>query len=69
MDEGARACPECGVLSTTRKGPRLTRPRQLPYGGRRVDLHWHKSRWFCAEPLCPRGSFTEQVREVPAGPG
>ncbi|MHA6765728.1 transposase family protein [Streptacidiphilus sp. PAMC 29251] len=67
MDEGARACPECGVLSTTRKGPRLTRPRQLPYGGRRVDLHWHKSRWFCAEPLCPRGSFTEQVREVPAG--
>ena len=67
VDEGARACPQCGVLSTTRKGRRLTRPRQLPYGGRRVDLYWRKSRWFCAEPLCPRGSFTEQVREVPAG--
>jgi hypothetical protein len=32
-----------------------------------VDLYWHKSRWFCAEPLRPRGSFTEQVREVSAG--
>lgn len=67
LDEGARACPECGVLSTARKGGRLTRPRQLPYGGRTVELRWHKSRWHCAEALCPRGSFTEQVRQVPAG--
>ena len=67
VDEGARACPQCGVLSTTRKGRRLTHPRQLPYGGRRVELYWHKSRWFCAEALCPRTSFTEQVRQVPAG--
>ena len=67
VDEGARACPECGVISTTRKDRRLTWPRQLPYGGRSVELRWHKSRWFCAERLCPRGSFTEQVRSVPAG--
>ena len=67
VDEGARACPECGVISTDRKGRRLTRPRQLPYGGRVVELHWHKSRWYCREALCPRTSFTEQVRQVPAG--
>jgi hypothetical protein len=67
LDEGARACPECGVLSMTRKDRRLTRPRRLPYGRRNMELVWHKSRWFCAEPLCPRGSFTEQVRVVPAG--
>jgi transposase len=67
LDEGARACPECGVVSTTRKDRRYTRPRQLPYGGRQVELRWHKSRWFCAEALCPRASFTEQVRQVPAG--
>jgi transposase len=67
LGEGARACPECGVISTMRKDRRLTRPRQLPYGGRTVELRWHKSRWFCAEALCPRGSFTEQVRPVPAG--
>jgi transposase len=67
VDEAARACPECGVLSTSRKGGRVTRPRQLPYGGRRVELRWHKSRWFCAEALCPRTSFTERVRQVPAG--
>jgi transposase len=67
LDEGARACPECGVISTTRKDRRCTRPRQLSYGGRQVELRWHKSRWFCAEALCPRASFTEQVRQVPAG--
>jgi transposase len=67
VDECARACPECGVLSTTRKGGRITRPRQLPYGGRSVELRWHKSRWHCRETLCRRASFTEQVRQVPAG--
>ncbi len=65
--EDARACPECGVLSTVRKGRRLTRPRQLPYGGQQVELRWYKSRWHCREALCPRTSFTEQVRQVPAG--
>jgi hypothetical protein len=28
---------------------------------------WRKRRWYCAEPRCPRKSFTEQVRQVPAG--
>jgi len=66
-DPQACACPACGVLSTTRKGGRITRPRQLPYGGRAVAIRWHKSRWYCTERLCPRTSFTEQTRQVPAG--
>ena len=66
-DEAARACPTCGTISSTRKERRVTRPRQLPYGGRSVDIRWHKWRWYCAERLCPRTSFTEQTRQVPAG--
>ncbi|MBV9023929.1 MAG: transposase family protein [Streptomycetaceae bacterium] len=66
-EEAARACPACGVLSATRKGGRVTRPRQLPYDGGVVETRWHKSRWYCAERLCPRTSFTEQTRQVPAG--
>jgi transposase len=67
LGEAARACPSCGVISTVRKDRRITRPRQLPYGGRTADIRWHKSRWHCTERLCPRGSFTEQTREVPTG--
>ena len=66
-DHSARACPACGVLATKVKGPAVTRPRDLPCGERDLHLVWHKQRWYCAEPLCPRKSFTEQVRQVPAG--
>jgi hypothetical protein len=31
-----------------------------------VRLLWHKRRWRCAEPACPRGSFTEALPAVPA---
>jgi transposase len=65
-DESARACPCCGVISATRKDRRVTAPRHLPYGGRPARIRWHKSRWYCAETGCPRGSFTEQTRQVPA---
>ena len=66
-EEGARACPRCGTLSRQVKGSALTRPRDLPFGDGGLELVWHKRRWYCAEPLCPRTSFTEQVRQVPAG--
>jgi len=32
-----------------------------------VAIRWHKSRWYCTEPACPRTLFTEQTRQVPAG--
>jgi transposase len=64
--EQARRCPECGTPSRRSKGWRVTRPRDLPVGGRRPRLRWCKRRWCCDEPGCRRGSFTEAVPAVPA---
>ena len=63
-DDSARACPACGVFATRVKGAAFTRPRDLPYGERGLEFLWHKRRWWCREPACPRKSFTEQI---PAG--
>lgn len=65
-DEQARQCPECGTPARRSKGQRVTRPRDLPVGGRRPSLRWCKRRWRCDEPACGRGSFTEAVAAVPA---
>jgi transposase len=67
VDEGARACPACGVFATRIKGPALTRPRDLPYGERGLDFIWHKRRWWCREAFCPRKSFTGSIAQIPAG--
>lgn len=66
-EDSARACPDCGVFATRPKGYRTTRPRHLPCGGRPVSIRWRKTRWYCTEVACPRGSFTEATRQVPAG--
>ncbi|QYC38783.1 Transposase [Nonomuraea coxensis DSM 45129] len=66
-DESARACPACGVFSVTVKERVATRPRDLRAGDSPYTLLWHKLRWSCREPLCPRGSFTEQIPQVSAG--
>ncbi|MFJ9483064.1 ISL3 family transposase [Streptomyces mirabilis] len=66
-DEAARACPSCGVIASRVKGPAVTRPRDLPYGQRRLEFFWHKRRWWCREPKCPRKSFTESIAQIPAG--
>lgn len=65
-EESARACPACGVFATRLKDYRTTRPRHLSCGGRPVSIRWRKARWHCTEPACPRGSFTEAIRAVPA---
>jgi transposase len=65
-DETARACPACGVFATRVKGSATTRPRDLPYGEMGLEFRWHKRRWFCGEPACPRRSFTEQIPQIPA---
>lgn len=64
-DEQARHCPDCGTRARRSKGRRVTRPRDLPIGGRRPHLVWTKRRWRCDEPMCPRRSFTESVPAVP----
>ncbi|MDQ0933290.1 helix-turn-helix domain-containing protein [Streptomyces turgidiscabies] len=66
-DEAARACPSCGVIASRVKGPAVTRPRDLPYWERRLEFFWHKRRWWCREPNCPRKSFTESIAQIPAG--
>ena len=66
-EEAARACPECGAFAWKVKGTARTRPRDLPYGERGLVLLWHKRRWWCREPSCPRKSFTESVAQIPAG--
>ncbi len=66
-EDSARACPACGVFATRLKGYRTTRPRHLPCGGRPVSIRWRKARWYCTEPACERGSFTEAIGQVPAG--
>jgi transposase len=66
-DERARACPECGVEAVRVKEWVTARPRDLPVAGRPADLRWRKRRWFCDQDRCRRGTFTEQVDQVPAG--
>jgi transposase len=66
-DETAKACPTCGVFATQVKGSAVTRPRDLPYGENGLEFRWHKRRWWCREPDCPRQSFTEQTAQIPAG--
>ncbi|MEU9186160.1 ISL3 family transposase [Streptomyces sp. NPDC048484] len=66
-DPAARACPGCGVFAIRLKDYRTTRPRHLPCGGRPVAVRWRKARWYCTEPACGRGSFTERIPQVPAG--
>src|ERR1035437_8121932 len=44
-DECASACPGCGVFSISVKGRVCTRPRDIPYGAKRLRLIWHKRRW------------------------
>jgi transposase len=65
-DDGARACPACGVISVKPRGTAVTRPRDPPHGELGLEFRWHKRRWHCREPACPRRSFTKQIRQIPA---
>jgi transposase len=65
-DPAARACPSCGTFATRVKERAVTRPRDLAHGGSRVLIRWHKRRWQCRERRCERGSFTEQIAQIPA---
>ncbi|MBL3670066.1 hypothetical protein JL475_29605 [Streptomyces sp. M2CJ-2] len=49
------------------RGSAVPRPRDLPYGDSGLGFLWHKRRWFCREPRCPRRSFTGQIAQIPAG--
>jgi transposase len=59
------ACPDCGVVGSRVKQWVTCRPRDVPYGGRRVAVVWLKRRWYCRNRACGRGSFTESLPELP----
>ena len=58
-------CPGCGMLSARVHDRVATRPRDVRYGGRKVELILEKRRLECANGDCPRGTFTESVPQVP----
>ena len=58
-------CPGCGVLAGRVHSRRRQQLRDLPVAGP-VELVWIKRRWFCDEPRCPRGTFSEVTDQVPA---
>ena len=58
-------CPSCRTPSSAPRGWAVTRPRDLPVGGRRPRLVWRKRRWYCDQPSCRRGSFTEAAPDIP----
>jgi transposase len=57
-------CPECGVFTGAVKDRPVTRLKDVPASGQRVELWWRKRRLFCAEPWCPRKSFTQPAAAV-----
>ena len=61
----AAGCPVCGVVSTSVRQYRTTRPRDLPYGEEPLRVHWHKRQYRCRELACPRKAFTESIAELP----
>jgi transposase len=63
---GAAGCPACGVVSTSVKQYRTTRPRDLRYGQEPLAVRWHKRQYRCQEESCPRRAFTESIAEIPA---
>jgi transposase len=62
----AAGCPQCGVVSTSVRQYRTTRPRDLPYGEEPLAVRWHKRQYRCREQGCPRRAFTESIPEIPA---
>lgn len=59
------ACPRCGTVSEIVHERTVTRPRDVRYGGREIDLFLEKRRLVCTEEDCLQGTFTEWAPQVP----
>ena len=57
-------CPACGVLSELVKDRPTCRVKDLPYGLVPLRVWVRKRRLLCAEPLCPRRSFTQTCPQL-----
>jgi transposase len=58
-------CPGCRTLSERVHDRVVTRPGDVRYGSREVELFLEKRRLLCGNGDCPRGTFTESVPQVP----
>ena len=60
------ACPSCGVFSARVQARPVQHVKDVPCGGDRLDVLVRKRRYACAEPDCPRRTFTERTDQLPA---
>jgi transposase len=60
VEEFCRACAVQAVLH----GRRPVRVRDLPAAGRPVTLIWVKRVWRCAEPACPKRTWSETSEHI-----
>ncbi|PGX67546.1 ISL3 family transposase, partial [Cutibacterium avidum] len=62
---GEGFCPDCGVLARSH-GRRARVLHDVAFGDTAVVIVWRTRTWRCAEPLCAKGSLTEQDPAVAA---
>jgi transposase len=61
--ERSTGCPSCGVMAIPH-GRREHLVRDVPAAGLPVLLVWRKRIWRCAEPACPRRTWSETTRAI-----
>jgi len=60
----ADGCPSCGVISARVHAWIVQRVRDIPHAGQ-LEVMVRKPRLVCAEPTCPRGTFTPATEQLP----
>ena len=58
-------CRDCGTVAQSKDRHDVTLV-DLPLFGRRTRTVWRKRRWFCPDPDCARGSWTETDEAIAA---
>ncbi len=56
-------CPRCGSVARVKDRPPVALI-DLPLQGRAARLLWHKRRWWCSDPDCDMGTWTETDEEI-----
>ena len=51
-------CPECGVVARVKDRDQVTLV-DLPTNGRPTRVVWHKRRFCCPDPDCPKATWSE----------
>jgi len=65
--EGAAACPECGIVSSSVHDRVVACPADVRRAGDKVALSWVKRRLKCGNAGCPRKALTERLPAVAPG--